>query len=406
MTLPLFRPEAMAEPDLGEAFAFSVPRWRALAWLALAATLLILTFGIFATFDRVATVRGLVVPASGVSRLTAPRAGIVTAVLAPQGASVARGAPLIRIASTDMLPSGAGARTQMLDTYRRQRQMAQAGQDAERQRREAEQLLVAEQAAELSASLQSLGTQRALQQERIDNNERRLRNLAPLRERGYVSDVTYQQQAEAVLALRQQLAALQQQQAQAGHGLEGARIRLAELAADGRRAELQSGAALVELERAAAGAQIDAETMVAAPIAGRLTSVRAVPGAAVAAAEELATLVRAGDRLEVLLFVPSAAAGSVAPGQEVALRYDAFPYQRYGVGRGTVVAVAATAAAERPDEPVSYRVRVRLAGAGRFVLRPDMTLSASITLERRSLLDWLFAPLRESWRESRHRGAA
>ncbi len=396
----------MAEPDLGEALAFSVPRWRALAWLALAAALLVLAFGIFAMFDRTATVRGLVVPASGVSRLTAPRAGIVTAVLARQGASVARGAPLVRIASADLLPSGAAARMQMLDTYRRQQLMARAGQDAERERREAERLRLSEQAAELAAVLGSLGTQRALQQERIDNNERRLRNLAPLRERGYVSDVTYQQQVEAVLALRQQLASLQQQEAQAGHGLQAARLRLGELAADGRRAELESGSSLLELERGAAAAQIEAEATLAAPIAGRLASLRAAPGMAVTASEELATLVRPGDRMEVLLFVPSASAGSVAPGQEVALRYDAFPYQRYGVGRGVVTEIAATASAERPDAPPTYRVKVRLLDDDRFVLRPDMTLSASITLERRSLLDWLFAPLREGWREGRHRRAA
>jgi membrane fusion protein len=95
----------------------------------------------------------------------------------------------------------------------------------------------------------------------------------------------------------------------------------------------------------------------------------------------------------------------VAPGQEVILRYDAFPYQRYGVGRGVITEIAATASPERPDAPPAYRVKVRLQGGEPFALRPDMTLSASITLERRSLLDWLFAPLRERWRESRRRAA-
>jgi membrane fusion protein len=393
----------MAEPDLGEALAFSVPRWRALAWLALAAVLPILAFAMFAAFDRVANVRGLVVPASGVSRLTAPRAGIVTAVSARQGETVARGAPLVTIAASDFLPGAGAARMEVLESYRRQQRLAEAGQEAERQRREAERLRQSRQMAELSDALRSLGAQRSLQQERIANNERRLRNLAPLRERGYVSDVTYQQQVEAVLALRQQLASLEQQEAQAGHGLEAARLRLAELGAEGRGAALESEFSLVALERGGDVARIDAETIVSAPVAGRLAALRAAPGMVVAAGEELATLVRPGDRLEVLLSVPSAAAGSLAPGQQVALRYDAFPYQRYGVGRGMVTEIAATASPERPDAPSAYRVKVRLVGGEPFALRPDMTLSASITLERRSLLDWLLAPLRERWRESRRR---
>jgi len=395
----------MAEPDLGEALAFSVPRWRALAWLALAAALLILAFALFAAFDRVANVRGLVVPASGVSRLRAPRAGIVTAVAARQGEAVARGAALVTIAASDFLPGGGAARMEVLESYRRQQRLAEAGQEAERQRREAERLRQSQQMAELSDALRSLGTQRTLQQERIANNERRLRNLASLRERGYVSDATYQQQVEAVLALRQQLASLQQQEAQAGHGLEAARLRLAELAAEARRAQLESESSLVALERGGNAARIGAETIIAAPVAGRLASLRAAPGMAVASGEELATLIRPGDRLEVLLSVPSASAGSLAPGQEVALRYDAFPYQRYGVGHGIVTEIAASAYADRPGAPPAYRVKVRLLGGEPFALRPDMTLSASITLERRSLLGWLLAPLRERWRESRRRAA-
>ena len=396
----------MGEPELGESFAFTIPGWQTLGLLALGAILLFLTFGTFADFDRMAHVRGTVAPASGVSRLTAPQAGIVTSVLVRQGELVAQGAPLVRIASADSLPSGAGAPAQVLETFRRQQQAASAGRVAERQRAEAERRRIAHQVAELSSGLRSLRAQVALQQERIDNNERRLRNLAPLRAKGYVSDVTYQEQEEAILSLRQQLAALQQREAEARHGLEGARLRLAELAAEGRRGDFEAASSQLELERGAAGAQVEAEVTLAAPVAGRVTALQAAPGMAVAAGDELAAVVQSGDRMEALLFVPSSAAGSLRRGQEVALRYDAFPYQRHGVGRGVVTEVAATASSEQPEAPPTYRVKVRLLDGDRFALRPDMSLSGAIMLERRSLLDWLLAPLREQWRESRHRAAA
>jgi len=396
----------MGEPELGESFAFSIPSWLTLGLLALGAMSLFLVFGTFADFDRVAHVRGTVAPASGVSRLTAPQAGIVTSVLVRQGELVTQGAPLVRIASADSLPSGAGAPAQVLETFRRQQQIARAGRVAERQRAEAERQRIAHQVAELSSGLRLLRAQVTLQQERIENNERRLRNLAPLRAKGYVSDVTYQEQEETILSLRQQLAALQQREAEARHGLQGARLRLAELAAEGRRGDFDAASSQLELERGAAGAQVDAEVTLAAPVAGRVTALQAAPGMAVAAGDELAAVVQSGDRMEALLFVPSSAAGSLRPGQEVALRYDAFPYQRHGVGRGVVTEVAATTSSEQPEAPPTYRVKVRLLDDNRFPLRPDMSLSAAIMLERRSLLDWLLAPLRAQWRESRHRAAA
>lgn len=401
--LPLFRPEAIREPEYGEAFAFAVPRWRSLGLLAFAAAVLFFLFSIFANFDRVTTVPGVVAPLSGVARLTAPQSGVVTAVLVKQGVLVPRGAALIRIASANFLPSGAGASSEVLRTWQRQQHLAQGERNAERARIEAERQRLTRSAAEWSAAIEALRAQATLQRERIANGQRRLRDLETLRAKGYVSAVTYGDQEEAVLTLRQQLAALGQREAEAEHGLAAARLRLNELDAESRRADLQAEGALLELQRGAAGAQVEAEVTLAAPVAGRVAAMLAVPGQAVAPAQELASIVGAGDEMEAVLFVPPAAAGSLEPGQKVALRYDAFPYQQHGVGHGIVTDIAATATAERPDAPPTYRVKVRLTDPEDFSLRADMTLSAVVTLERRSLLEWLLAPLREKWRENHSR---
>lgn len=399
--LPLFRPEAMGESEYGDALAFSVPRWRALGMLAGGTLAPLLLFGLVADFDRVATVRGVVTPASGVSRLVAPRPGIVTAVLVRQGAELRRGEPMIRIASTALLPSGTAASVARLAAYGRQQQIAREGMSVEARRAEAESARLRDQMAQLAASERSLGTQTALQRERIASNELRLRNLAPLRERGYVSIVAYQQQEEILLTLRQQLAELEQRRGAAGHELGQLRLRAAELDAESRRATLQSAATLAELERGAADAQTDSEILLAAPVAGRVAALEVLPGRSVAAAEEVATMVQS-DALEAVLLVPSSAVGALRPGQPVILRYDAFPYQRYGVGRGIVSEIASTTSPTSGGDgaPPTYRVRVAMAGNGApFALRPDMSLSASIVIERRSLIDWLLAPLRERWRQ-------
>jgi membrane fusion protein len=398
---PLFRPQASVQAEFGDALAFVVPRWRALALLAGGAVAPLLLFGLVADFDRVATVRGVVSPASGVSRLVAPQAGIVTAVLVRQGAELRRGEPMLRIASTALLPSGTAASAARLAAYRRQQQIAREGLSVEARRAGAERTRLSEQMAQLAALQRSLAAQVGLQQERIASNELRLRNLAPLRERGYVSVIAYQQQQETVLTLRQQLAELEQRRAAAAYEQGQLRLRTTELEAESRRATLETADGLAALERGAADAQTDAEILLAAPVAGRVAALHVLPGGSVAAAEELATMVQS-DALEVILLVPSSAIGPLRPGQAVVLRYDAFPYQRYGVGRGTVKEIAATVSPGTGGDavPPAYRVRVALARNGApFALRPEMTLSASIVIERRSLIDWLLAPLRERWRQ-------
>jgi membrane fusion protein len=86
--------------------------------------------------------------------------------------------------------------------------------------------------------------------------------------------------------------------------------------------------------------------------------------------------------------------------------YEAFPYQRFGVGRAQVEAVSRTVLAPdeiaipglRLGEPV-FRVRAALerdtvdAYGERIALQPGMLLRADIVIDRRSLLQWLFDPI-------------
>ena len=104
--------------------------------------------------------------------------------------------------------------------------------------------------------------------------------------------------------------------------------------------------------------------------------------------------------------MPSRAAGFIRAGQEVRLKYQAFPHQRFGVGHGVVTDVSRTVLApnevEIPglvvQEPV-FRVRVRLARADvsaygeRIPLQPGMLLTADMVIDKRTLAEWLLDPI-------------
>jgi membrane fusion protein len=87
------------------------------------------------------------------------------------------------------------------------------------------------------------------------------------------------------------------------------------------------------------------------------------------------------------------------------MRYEAFPYQRFGLYRGEIVQFSKSVLL--PNEvnmpvPVSepvYQVHVKLdsqavnAYGSEVMLQSGMLLSADIVLEQRSLLNWLFEPI-------------
>lgn len=111
--------------------------------------------------------------------------------------------------------------------------------------------------------------------------------------------------------------------------------------------------------------------------------------------------------LQARLLVPSRAAGFIDPGSCVVLRYQAYPYQKFGQQYGRVSSISNSALSsdevvamtgQRPQEPL-YRVQVtldrqRIIAYGKpKALRPGMALSADILMDRRTLIDWAFAPL-------------
>ncbi len=141
-----------------------------------------------------------------------------------------------------------------------------------------------------------------------------------------------------------------------------------------------------------------------ANIDGLVTSVQTYPGQRVSNNTYLLSIVPAENLFYAELFLPSRAIGFIQPGQQVRIRYDAFPYQQFGQYSGLVLDVAKApinpSDLERtlPTRDPVYRVKVELdsqhvsAFGKRMDLQAGMAVSADIMLEERTLLDWLLAP--------------
>lgn len=146
--------------------------------------------------------------------------------------------------------------------------------------------------------------------------------------------------------------------------------------------------------------------LVTAPVAGRARGISYEKGDQVRRDRALVSILEEGEGIRAVLLVPSRAVGFVREGQQVRLRYDAFPYQKFGSHSGEITQVGRTSlAASELSVPVPvagpvYRVYVNphqsevLANGETWPLLPGMALQAEIQLERHSLWQWLTAPLR------------
>ena len=123
------------------------------------------------------------------------------------------------------------------------------------------------------------------------------------------------------------------------------------------------------------------------------------PGTVVRGSDVLAEIACRDDQLQAELMVPQRGLARLQTGQSVKLRYDAFPYQRYGVRYGTLRWISP--ASSLATTGGSFRVlaeldeqTLQIAGQPRTV-RPGMGGQASIVVGRRSLASYAIEPLRQ-----------
>jgi multidrug efflux pump subunit AcrA (membrane-fusion protein) len=150
-----------------------------------------------------------------------------------------------------------------------------------------------------------------------------------------------------------------------------------------------------ELERSA-GNQIS----VPAPCAGSVLRLQVKGnGAFVRTGDVLCELAPADRDLQAELTVPSSGVGRIKPEQRARLKYDAFPYQRYGLKDGTVRWVSPASMAMENGSAFRVLVEasdrtVRADGEDR-PLRAGMGGRAEVVVGRRSLISVAFEPLRQ-----------
>ncbi|HSV69499.1 MAG TPA: HlyD family efflux transporter periplasmic adaptor subunit [Methylibium sp.] len=413
----LFRPEAVEARQQAWLGGIQLLRPLSLAVTtvsAAVAAVAVVAYLCLGEYTRKARVPGVLVPDLGVIRLLPQEAATVVERSAREGQAVKQGDVLF-VLSVDRATASGDAQTEVrrsLDDKQR------SLQDALRQQQEllaARRAALTRQLADRRSESAQLDAELRLQQQRLALAREAQARLESLRADNFISSAQVQAKSEEVLAVQAQLAALTRQRAaqQREIGTLEAEERELPLRAQASRGELQRDLATVAQE--AAESEAKRRIVVRAPSDGVLGTVLAEPGQAVSPAAALATLVPSGAELQAHLYAPSSALGFVRPEQPVLLRYQAYPYQKFGQQSGRVLQVARTPlqAAELVNVPLAgvssiasmvngeplYRITVALqrqdvpAYGQTQPLAAGMQLEADVQLDRRRLIEWLFEPL-------------
>jgi membrane fusion protein len=411
----LFRTEVLAEQQsqwLGTVLLIPRISYAMSAGFALLAAAGVLAILFCAHYTKTARIQGWLVPERGIIQIFAPQPGVLVELHVQEGEKVRKGMPLLAL-STELQSEALGATQRNVLLWLQQRR---ASLLAEKERLKA---LQQHQMEELSKRLASIKDEQdsfkqdfQLQRvrigiaERITEMQRTLfaKNLAPRLHLSQAEDDTLQQV--------QQMQVLRHQQATLGLERMNLEAQLAEIPIKNETQLAEADRNIALLEQHIAETEARRQIIVTAPEDGTVTAIQAARGSGVSITVPLLSIVPAMSRLKAQLFGPSRAVGFIRPGQRVLLRYEAFPYQKFGHYEGTVANISRSAMSPAElsqqlagltslystNAPV-YQINVALerqtvtAYGNPVALQPGMQLEADVLIERRRLIEWVLEPL-------------
>lgn len=374
------------------------------------ALLLIAFFAFFET-TRKSHVQGMLVPTAGVIRVYSNQMGVIRDVRIKEGQFVREGEVLFVVSSERSNADASSTEALISDLLVRRRDSFHAELQQAKVQAGHRRAALQQRARDLQGEIKRLESQASMQKQRIALAEQTVARFAQLKATNYISAAQLQEREAEMLDQRQRLLEIERIRSATQRDLASTQAEEQDIAVQALRDESALRRNASTLEQDLTENEARRETLVRARQSGTVTAIAANLGQTVGTGTSLASILPEGNKLEAEMYVPSRAVGFIKPGMTALLRYQAFPYQKFGQHSARVREVATTSvrpeelptsAAAMPgasqSEPV-YRVRLELdqqtvrAYGTAMPLRSGMLVDASVMLERRKLYEWVLEPV-------------
>ncbi len=420
----LFRPEAVdgqRQSWLGGVKLIRPLTLTVLTAFTVGVAALVVAYLFVGEYTRKAHISGVLVPDLGLIRLVPPQTATVLETHAREGQAVRQG-DLLFVLSVDRATLNGDTQAAVQQSLAARERSLQGSVRQQSLLLQTQRTGLERRLADMRRELGQLDAEVATHEQRLLLAQQAQARLESLRADNFVSTAAVQAKSEELLGLKAQLQSLARQRATQLREIGTLEAQQRELPLQAQALQGETERNLAVLAQEALENEARQRIVVRAPQDGVLTAVMAEPGQSVSPAAALASLVPAQARLQAQLYAPSSAIGFLRPQQAVLLRYQAFPYQKFGHYPGRVLQVSRTPLQASELAGLSLSTAATGAGAGALsggpntgeplyritvaldqqavsaygqaqALSAGMQLEADVLLDRRRLIEWLFEPV-------------
>lgn len=443
MGIEALTPDAFHPPMIRLQQASPNPLGRWVLWLLSGLLLFLIIWSLVGRLDIVAVADGKLIPAGYLKIVQPSEAGIVTQILVREGDTVREGQVLMQM---DSLITQADLDAVAIELRRKRLMLTRI--DAEIEGKpfpiDAEDQALADHvAAQYRANRKAYLATLAEEESRMVKAERELAAAVQQQERlqavlpyyreqdqayqklahvGFISTIAGNDKQRERVEKEQELAIQAHLIASARASIEQSRKKLLQIQADYVR-QLHLERVQTQSEVASLASELEKQShrrallALKAPRDGVIKDLAThTVGTVVQPGTVLASLVPQQDALKAEVWVANPDIGFVRPGQAVKLKFATYPFQKYGMGQGTVELISADAKSEDDAanprsptagrQPLQYKVLVALDTNAlvmddvRHTLAAGMQATAEIHLGSRTIAEYLLSPVQKAWSEA------
>lgn len=410
----LYREQALRANQgkwLGEILLISPIQINIAVVLAFSFLLCLIALMCFGSYTKYITVPGVLIPEGGIIKVYAAQPGVVVRRMISEGEIVKKGQILYTISSERQVGHVLALQTSISHQAesRRRSYTAELNNVKISQQEERSALLRKIQSSENFA--EKLNEQIKVQIIQIKLAEHSWDRYKELLQRGYINTPQVEEKQQAFLEMQGRQRSLERD-------FITANSEVSALKSEWLILQTKQQSALAQIERNVEAAIQDfaeseakRELSIVAPESGIATGVFADVGHAVDITHPLVSVARQSN-LQIRLFVPTKSIGLIVRGSSVRLRYKAFPYQRYGFGKASILSISNVAFDESelamakntslsdqslgPVYVVEAKLQSQTVGSitSASSLRAGMVAEADIIQERHRIVEWALSPLR------------
>ncbi len=407
--VPLFRHEVMLHRNgarFGEVL-FTKPRW--MVRCGVAAILFSLAGGLTllsASYTRRAQAEGWITLLPGHAVITAPKAGTIEDMAVADGTRVTKGQTLLSITSERSSESGLNIERSLLERLKQERAEVSRQLDLEDVISRASAQKLALQLGTLKAEIARLMELRSLTTQKLAIAKEDLERTRGIVAAKYLPRKALDDASNAALVAQIELSQSEQKLEEKKSLLESTLQLRNDLPVQLTKIQAGINERLAAIDQRVIEAESAGHLTVTSPVDGVVSGASMLSiGGSVAAGALLVTVIPDGASFRGEMLVPSSNAGFLKPGMEVWLRYDAFPFARFGQYRATLVGLDRTVIVPGTQvgpivlkEP-AYRAILELdsqkvsAYGDEFGLQSGLTFKAAVSTGSRKVIDMIFDPL-------------